>query len=213
MPKALILIADGTEEIEFVTPYDVLVRAGFDVKSAGVKLENETFAVCSRNTRIIPDHASLQAVPPQSAHEIFDVLILPGGGPGAKTLSTYEPVLEMIGNFRKEGKWVAAICAGTVAVVEAAKFGGDNKGDKGSVRVTSHPSVREKVDIEGWEYAEERVVVDAKARVVTSRGPGTALSFSLAIVGLICGVEKRDEVAGPMVVSEALMEGLRGLDG
>lgn len=117
----------------------------------------------TRNIRIIPDHLTLQSVPSQNAHEHFDILILPGGGPGAKTFSTSDTVLEMISNFRNAGKWVAAICAGTTALVAAEKkLGG------GTARATSHPSVAEEVKGAGWEYSEERVVVDGK--VITSRG-------------------------------------------
>ncbi|KAF2830053.1 DJ-1 [Ophiobolus disseminans] len=197
MPKALILVADGSEEIEFVTPYDVLTRAGYEVKSAGVKLENEGYAHMTRNIRIVPDHPTLMSVPSQSAHEDYDILILPGGGPGANTFSNTDTVLELINNFRQANKWVAAICAGTTALVAADKAHGSGKN-----KVTSHPSVADQIKSAGWEYSEERVVVDGK--VITSRGPGTALLFALTIIEAISGKEKKDEVAGPMVVAEKL---------
>ncbi|KAF2029036.1 DJ-1 [Setomelanomma holmii] len=197
MPKALILVADGSEEIEFVTPYDVLTRAGWEVKSAGVQLKNEGYAHLTRNIRIVPDHPTLMSVPAQSAHEEYDILILPGGGPGAKTFSTIDTVLELISNFRKAGKWVAAICAGTTALVASGQ-----KHASQSRKVTSHPSVAEEIKSKSWEYSEERVVVDDK--VITSRGPGTALLFSLTIVEAISGKAKRDEVAGPMIVAATL---------
>ncbi|KAF2116549.1 class I glutamine amidotransferase-like protein [Lophiotrema nucula] len=164
MPKALLLIADGSEEIEFVTPYDVLTRAGFEVKSAGVQLKTEGYAHCTRNIRIVPDHPTLVSVPSQSAHEIYDILILPGGAPGAKTFSTTPAVQELIHNFRTSGKWVGAICAGTTALVASQKAHGGNKS-----KVTSHPSVKEEIKSAGWQYPEpDRVVVDGK--VITSRG-------------------------------------------
>ncbi|KAH7398761.1 class I glutamine amidotransferase-like protein [Phaeosphaeria sp. MPI-PUGE-AT-0046c] len=192
MPKALVLVADGSEEIEFVTPYDVLTRAGFEVASVGVQLKNENYAHMTRNVRIVPDFPSLSALPSQPAHRYFDILILPGGGPGAKTFSTTQSVLDLVNDFTKEGKWVAAICAGTTALVAAQV----------KAKVTSHPSVMEEIKAKGWEYSEERVVVDG--RVVTSRGPGTAMLFALTIVEVMCGQAKRDEVAGPMVVAEVL---------
>ncbi|KAF2272897.1 DJ-1 [Westerdykella ornata] len=201
-PKVLMLVADGSEEIEFVTTYDVLTRAGFEVKSAGVDLKHE-FAHMSRNIRLLPDSPTLLALPHQSAHQTYDMLVLPGGMPGAKTFAHNDAVLAMIANFRTEGKYVAAICAATIALVESERrYGGE--GRKGKLRVTSHPSVRGKVEKEegAWEYSEERVVVDAG--VVTSRGPGTALLFALTIVELLAGKEKRDEVAGPMIVAETL---------
>jgi protein DJ-1 len=117
----------------------------------------------SRNIRILPDHPSLHSLRHQSAHTNYDILILPGGAPGAKAFCSSSPVLEMITEFRKAGKYVASICAGTTALVAAQKeFGGD----KG--RVTSHPSVKKEVEKGGWDYSEERVVVDGE--LITSRG-------------------------------------------
>ena len=123
---------------------------------------------------------------------------MPGGAPGAKTFCSNDAVLELISSFRKKGKWVAAICAATTALVAAEKM----SGEEGKKRVTSHPSVKEEVLTAGWQYSEDRVVVDGN--VVTSRGPGTAMGFSLKIVELLCGKEMRDEVAGPMIVAETL---------
>ncbi|KAK7183733.1 hypothetical protein DPSP01_004367 [Paraphaeosphaeria sporulosa] len=197
MPKVLILVADGSEEIEFVTPYDVFTRAGFEVVSAGVELK-ENYAHMTRNIRIIPDFPSLLSLGQQALHEQHDILVLPGGGPGAKTFATSAPVLDLINAFRDAGKYVAAICAGTTALVAAQKKHGGEKG-----RVTSHPSVRAEVETKGgWEYSEERVVIDRN--LITSRGPGTALLFALTIVEALAGREKRDKVALPMIVAETL---------
>ena len=86
----------------------------------------------SRNVRIVPDVPSLSSLPAAPA-ALYDILILPGGAAGAKTFATSSAVLDLVTAFRKEGKWVAAICAGTTALVAA---GG------AKVRVTSHPGVR-----------------------------------------------------------------------
>jgi protein DJ-1 len=122
-----------------------------------------TNASMTRNIRIIPDRPSLLSLGHQTAHQNYDILILPGGGPGAKTFCDTPAVLEMIHEFQKAGKWVATICAATTALVAAQKqFGGEKR------RVTSHPSVKKEVEEGGWEYSEERVVVDGM--LVTSRG-------------------------------------------
>jgi protein DJ-1 len=110
----------------------------------------------TRNIRIVPDYPDLASVPEL---EEYDVLILPG----AKTFSTAPAVLGLINSYRKADKWVAAICAGTTALVAADQAHGHGKS-----RVTSHPSVAEEIKNAGWKYSEERVLVDG--RVVTSRG-------------------------------------------
>lgn len=109
----------------------------------------------SRNIRILPDYPDLRSVPLETAHEDYDILILPGGAPGAKTFCSSDAVLELIGNFRKSGKWVAAICAATTALVAAESIATKKTVDEGKKRVTSHPSVREEVEKARWEYSEE----------------------------------------------------------
>jgi len=105
----------------------------------------------------------------------------------------------LVRRTRAAGKWVGCICAGTTALVEAAEGQPRDK-----CRVTSHPSVREKIVEKGWEYGaeDERVVVDGK--VITSRGPGTALLFALTIVECLAGKEKREEITGPMICAKTL---------
>lgn len=122
----------------------------------------------SRNIRIVPDHPTLSSI---SSPESYDILILPGGAPGAKTFCSTDEVLQLVGTFRAQGKYVAAICAGTTALVAAQKLAASGKTESGAsekVRVTSHPSVGEEIKEAGWEYSDERVVVDGK--VITSRG-------------------------------------------
>ena len=129
---------------------------------------------------------------------------MPGGAPGAKTFCQNEEVLRLIREFRNEDKYVGCICAGTTALVESTKA--SQAGGKASkkCKVTSHPSVKQEIVDAGWTYADdkERVVVDGK--IITSRGPGTALLFALTIVEILAGKEKRDEVEGPMMCAETL---------
>ena len=147
----------------------------------------------------MPDYQELSSVS-GDAHERYDVLILPGGAPGAKTFCGDNTVLDLINDFRKKAKWIAAICAATTALVAAHKR--DDGTGEVTTTVTSHPSVKDEVVQAGWQYSEERVVVDQN--IITSRGPGTAILFALTIVEELCGKEKRDEVAGPIVVAETL---------
>ncbi|KAI5201096.1 DJ-1 protein [Aureobasidium subglaciale] len=202
--SALVLIADGSEEVETVTPLDVLVRAGFTtVKSVGVNLKNPLYAQCSRGIKIIPDIPSPHEIPDRLV-DAADILILPGGAPGAKTFCESEEVLRLVREFRNEGKWVAAICAGTTALIESVKSPRAEGEAAKKCRVTSHPSVKQEIVDAGWTYADdsERVVLDGK--IITSRGPGTALLFSLTIVEQLAGKAKREEIQGPMICAETL---------
>ncbi|KAI0711390.1 DJ-1 [Earliella scabrosa] len=195
MPSALILIADGTEEMEFTITYDTLVRAGVACTSAFVSNEerisgagtfekNPPFAKGSRGINILPDtYFSPQA----STSDKFDLLVIPGGAKGAQTISESSPVQHLVREYIDAGKFVGMICAGSLAALTS-------KLPKQAI--TSHPSVREQL-ANAFEYSEDPVVVSGK--LVTSRGPGTTFPFALTLVELLCGKDKRAEVAGPMV--------------
>jgi protein DJ-1 len=139
---------------------------------------------------------------PDRLVDTASILILPGGGPGAATFCSNEDTLRLIREFRNDDKHVAFICAGTTAMVASTQSASGNAQKK--CKVTSHPSVKGEIVEKGWQYAgdEERVVVDGK--VITSRGPGTALLFSLTIVEQLLGKKKRTEVQGPMICAETL---------
>lgn len=123
---------------------------------------------------------------------------------GARTFAADAGVQDLIRAYREAGRWTAFICAGTSALIQSV-FGAPRAARESAnkVRVTSHPVVRgEAIDF-GWAYApdEERVVVDG--RVITSRGPGSAILFALTIVEVLCGMEKREFItAGLMVANE-----------
>jgi protein DJ-1 len=154
----------------------------------------------------VPDTTT---APTQPDH---DILILPGGGPGAKTFSQSEVVQRLIQSYRDAGKYTGFICAATTALVASVKGAGKTEGLESTkaVKVTSHPSVKDEIVSAGWDYApdSERTVVDG--RVITSRGPGTALGFSLTIVEVMLGKEKCQEVASPMVTAPDLLQKLVG---
>ncbi|KAI0646564.1 DJ-1 [Trametes meyenii] len=195
MPSALILIADGTEEMEFTITYDTLVRAGVTCTSAFVSDEkrvgdtgsydsNPPFAKGSRGIKILPDtYFSPQASTPDK----YDLLVIPGGAKGAETISSSSPVQHLVREYIKAEKYVGMICAGSLAALTSGLE---------KQPITSHPSVREQLK-DAFEYIEEPVVVSGK--LITSRGPGTTFPFAFTLVELLLGKEKREEVYGPMV--------------
>lgn len=163
MPTALVILAPGFEEIEAATPIDVLRRAGVEVTVAGLD------ALEVRGSRGLTVRADcLLAEAPKEV----DVLVLPGGMPGASNLAGSEDLGARLREGYAAGRWVAAICAAP-AVVLAPLGLLDGK------RATCYPGFEERFS-EEVEFSEEMVVV--AGRIVTSRGPGTALEFSLVLV-------------------------------
>lgn len=196
MVSALVFIAHGTEEMEFTIVYDTLVRAGIHCKSVfvpspGISYASETLvaATCSRGVKIVAD-TTLSALNSSAADTAVDLLVVPGGAKGAETISQNVEVQKMIKKQVEDDRFVGMICAGSLA----AKTSGLGKGQK--LALTSHPSVKAELESE-FDYQEEPVVTSGK--VITSRGPGTAFPFSLALVEQLLGLQKRAEVQGPMV--------------
>lgn len=121
----------------------------------------------------------------------FDVLVLPGGLGGAKTLAASKEVGELLKAQESAGRFIAAICAAPTALrAHGIGFGKS---------LTSYPSVKECL-VEGgkYQYKEDKVVVDGK--LITSRGPGTAFDFALNIVEQLQGKEKAVQVAKAMLL-------------
>ncbi|GFN84753.1 protein dj-1 [Plakobranchus ocellatus] len=183
MPSALVILAEGAEEMEVVISVDVLRRAGIEVTMAG--LDGVKPVLCSRDVKLVPDKSladALKAGP-------YEAIVCPGGNKGSQNLCGSAVVGEALKEQEKAGRIVAAVCAGPTAFL-AHNIA---KGKK----MTSHPGVKDKM--KGYcNYLEERVVVDGK--VITSRGPGTCFEFALAIVEQIQGKEKAQSMIAPMLV-------------
>jgi protein DJ-1 len=181
MSRVLVLLAPGAEEMETVIAVDVLRRALIEVVVAG--LQGTGAVTCSRQMKLLPDVAL------EAAQGPFDVVLLPGGAQGAEALAANPMVQRLLREQEKAGRWIAAICAAPIALVAA----GVGKGQC----LTSHPSVKVRVEAHG-PYSEERVVRSGK--LITSRGPGTAFEFALAIIEELLGKEAAQKVAVPMLL-------------
>ena len=182
-PKVLVPIADGTEEIEAVCIIDVLRRAGADVTVASV--ERALQVTASRGVKIVAD-----VLLEQCRDKTYDLIVLPGGIPGAEHLRDSQILQELLKRQHSEDRWYAAICAAPAVVLQP-------QGLLQGKRATSHPAFMERLDAARAET--DRVVVDG--RCITSRGPGTALEFALKLVEHLFGPSKAEEVANPMIVA------------
>ena len=179
---ALVPIADGSEDIESVTIIDVLRRAGVDVTVASVMPEQRLQIIAARGTRIVAD-----AHIDQCRDKTFDLIALPGGMPGANHLRDSAVLIEMLRQQKASGRCYSAICASPAVVFATHNLETD-------IRTTCHPGFTEQLH----HFANQRTVVDGNC--VTSQGPGTALEFSLTLVEILLGKEKRAQVGAPMVL-------------
>ena len=181
MQKIFILIADGFEEVEALTPADVLNRAGFDVKL--VSVNNELLVTGAHRITVKCDLLIEQLVADEAI-----MLILPGGMPGTSNLMLNENVKLSILEFYKQDKWIAAICAAPMILGEMELLKGKT--------ATCYPGYEK--HLIGAKVVELPAVTDGK--FITGRGIGTAMAFSLEIVKNLIDQKTADELARKMVV-------------
>jgi protein deglycase len=180
--RAVITVADGVEDLECVTLIDVLRRAEIEVVVASI--ENRRMITCARGTRLTADAMLVDVL----AQE-FDLIVLPGGMPGAQRLGEHEPLAERVRQQAKAGKFYAAICAAPAMALQPF-------GVLRQRRMTCYPSFSD--HLSGCSFVDEPVVVDGNC--ITSQGPGTALAFALTLVEQLRGKGIRRQVAEAMLV-------------
>jgi 4-methyl-5(b-hydroxyethyl)-thiazole monophosphate biosynthesis len=174
MPKVLAILAEGFEEIEAVTPIDLLRRAGVEVTVASLA---PGIHVTGRSGITLHADTPLAAV--EAAD--FDGVLLPGGA-GVKHLRADPRVTAVVKRHAAAGRWVAAICAAPLVLHDAGLLAGR--------RYTAHPSTAAELPAA---LAGEPVVEDG--RLITSRGAGTSVEFALRLVARLVSTAKADEVA------------------
>ncbi len=170
MKKIAILLADGFEEIEALTPKDVLTRAGFICDLVSIKENNvvrSTHEVCILADKVMSACGNFSE---------YDMIILPGGMPGAKFLAESEKVLNVVKDFNNQGKYIGAICAAPALVLSKAGIAVNRE-------VTSYPGMEDYLS--DSVYKEDAVVQDNN--LITSRGPATALKFAYRLVDVLGG--------------------------
>jgi len=169
MAKILVPLAKGFEEIEAVTIIDILRRANNEVTTCSLGSSLEVLG--AHNITIHADE-SIDI----SKNRTFDMIVLPGGGEGTQNLASNESVQTLLKEFKQNNKFIAAICAAPYALHTANVL---------NTNYTCYPSFEEKISLKG--YSTQSVVIDEK--VITSRGPATAMLFSLELVKVLNGLE------------------------
>lgn len=172
----LVPLAQGCEELEAVTIVDLLRRAALKVTTAGL---NSLPVKASRNVVLIPD---VELADVLSAD--FAMIVLPGGLPGADNLANDDRIIDLVTRMHKAGKYVAAICAAPSVLAKAGILSGK--------KATSYPGILDKMALNDVTVTSSAVEVDGN--VITSRGPGTAIDFSLKLIELLTDDDTRNKV-------------------
>lgn len=183
VPHVLVPLAQGCEELEAITIIDLLRRAGIEVTSAGLDVGSVT---ASRGVKIIPDTDLESAL-----KNNYDMIVLPGGLPGADHLDNDERIRSVIKKMANNDKYTAAICAAPKVLANAGVLAGK--------KATSYPGFLDGLGLPDTTVCDEAIVKDGK--VITSRGPGTAIDFALELIEVLSGKEKRNEVETALVRS------------
>ena len=181
MARVLVPLADGCEELEAVTIIDLLRRGGIEVIVAGLKTG---MVKASRGTQLMPD-TTLDA----ALLEEYDMVVLPGGMPGAQHLKNDARVIALIQKMAAAGRYTAAICAAPTVLAEAGVLSGKT--------ATGYPGFLEKMNLADVTLSTEAVVRDGQ--VITSRGPGTAMDFALSLVEILSSADTRRQVEAGLV--------------
>ncbi len=174
MSKVLVPLAQGCEEIEAVTIIDILRRAGISVSSAGL---DDQAVYASRGTVLIPDCTLKTAL-----EDEYDMVVLPGGQPGSNNLMADARILALLQKMSQQDKYICAICAAPSVLAKAGLLDGK--------QATSFPGALDAFPM--VQQQSKAVVMDGK--LITSRGPGTAMDFALTLVELLAGKPKRLQV-------------------
>lgn len=175
--------ADGFEDIEALAPVDIMRRAGLSVKTVSIMGRREVET--AHKVKVLADVLFEEA-----DFSDLEMIVLPGGMPGAANLAAHAGLHDLIAKTYKDGKPLTAICAGPMVYGKMGLL----KGHK----ATCYPGFEQY--LEGADYTGSLVEVDGP--FTTGKGPAAALSLGFAIVERFCGKAKVDELKGGMLIPD-----------
>ena len=165
-----VLLAEGFEEIEALTPVDILRRGGVEVRTVGITGRTVTG---SHGIAVTAD------ILPEEIGADLEMLVFPGGLPGSDNLDASPETDRLLALAEKNGAHVAAICAAPYILGKRGLLSG--------LRATSYPAEKVRSQLLGATVTDERVVTDG--RFTTGAGMGAAAEFSLRLLALLRGEE------------------------
>lgn len=178
MKKVCVLLAEGFEEVEALTVSDIMRRA--NVKCDLVSTNKDKKVTSSHGVTLEADEILDESME-------YDLVVLPGGIPGATNLRDDERVIKLLKKQNKEGKLIGAICAAPIVLGKAELTEGR--------KITSYPGYED--ELPNCDYLEDAVVVDGN--MITSRGPATAMAFSYKLLEVLGYKHEVDAIASGML--------------
>lgn len=181
--KVALFIENGSEELEFIAPLDIMRRANLEVDL--ISANNEDFITSSHNVKIIAD---------KKINEVnnildYDAIVIPGGMPGSTLLRDNKKIIEFYQTMYNSGKLVAAICAAPI-VLSVAGITDDKE-------VTSYPGFDKEINYKNYN-SDKAVVIDKN--VITAQGPAVAILFGYEIVNYLLQDNTAEDVKQAMLV-------------
>lgn len=181
--KALLVYANGSEDLEITAPADILSRGGVKVVRAALS-DAGTEVTLAHGTKVVCD-VRLADVLDQD----FDIIVIPGGYEGSLACRDCAPLIDRLKKQQSEGKWLAAICAAPGFVLASHGLIGD------SVQATGYPGCTDGIK----NLVSAGVCRDAPAKLITGKGPAYAYDFAFAILEELAGAAKTAEVKAGML--------------
>lgn len=177
MKKVCVLLAEGFEEVEALTVSDIMRRANVHCDLVSIKHKNVTSS----------HGVSIEADKIFNEDMEYDLIVLPGGMPGATNLRDDERVINILKKQNKEGRLIGAICAAPIVLGRAGLTEGK--------QITSYPGYED--ELPNCDYLENAVVVDGN--IITSRGPATAMAFSYKLLEVLGYSHEVDGISSGML--------------
>lgn len=181
--KVALFIENGSEELEFIAPLDIMRRANLEVDL--ISANNEDFITSSHNVKILAD----KKIDEVNNILEYDAIVIPGGMPGSTLLRDNKKIIEFYQTMYNSGKLVAAICAAPI-VLSAAGITDDKE-------VTSYPGFDKEINYKNYN-SEKAVVIDKN--VITAQGPAVAILFGYEIVNYLLQDNTAEDVKKAMLV-------------
>ena len=181
--KVALFIENGSEELEFIAPLDIMRRANLEVDL--ISANNEDFITSSHNVKILAD----KKIDEVNNILDYDAIVIPGGMPGSTLLRDNKKIIEFYQTMYNSGKLVAAICAAPI-VLSAAGITDEKE-------VTSYPGFDKEINYKNYN-SEKAVVIDKN--VITAQGPAVAILFGYEIVNYLLQDNTAEDVKKAMLV-------------